>query len=184
MVVLLLTIVRGLVYSGCPRSCLMAHSDRGHPSVSSSGPAVLIAIKKKRQEGCLRRAFPEAPPPLKRMKKNQKEEEGNDTNSNVSAGPPDPRPPDDRIGPPTLFHLKLRQKMPWIQLLIPRLRLQDRMPLDVRAWFPWWRRDCCSVPHRSRIPTAEQDFLLDFLQDPLRGIQDIPQIYTARIWER
>ena len=23
----------GLVYSGCPRSCLMAHSDSGHPSV-------------------------------------------------------------------------------------------------------------------------------------------------------
>ena len=62
MVVLLLTIVRGLVYSGCPRSCLMAHSDRGHPSVSSSGPTVPIAIKKKRREGCLRRAFPEAPP--------------------------------------------------------------------------------------------------------------------------
>ena len=77
----------------------MAHYDRGHPSVSSSGPAVPIAIKKKRREGCLRRAFPEAPPPLTRMKKNQKEEEGDDTNSNVSAGPPDPRPPDDRVGP-------------------------------------------------------------------------------------
>ena len=48
MVVLLLTIVCGLVYSGCPRSCLMAHSDREHPSVSSSGPAVPIAIKKKK----------------------------------------------------------------------------------------------------------------------------------------
>ena len=33
------------------------------------------------------------------MKKNQKEEEGDDTNSNVSAWPPDPRPPDDRVGP-------------------------------------------------------------------------------------
>ena len=92
----------------------MAHSDRGHPSVSSSGPAVPIAIKKKRLEGCLRRAFPEAPPPLKRMKKNQIEEEGDDTNSNVSAGPPDPRPRDNRVGPPTLFHRKLRQKIPWI----------------------------------------------------------------------
>ena len=50
--VLLLTIVRGLVYSGCPRSCLMALSDGGHPSVSSSGPAVPIVIKKKRREGC------------------------------------------------------------------------------------------------------------------------------------
>ena len=77
----------------------MAHSDRGHPSVSSSGPAVPIAIKKKRRVGCLRRAFPEAPPPLTRMKKNQKEDEGDDTNSNVSARPPDPRPPDDRVGP-------------------------------------------------------------------------------------
>ena len=72
MVVLLLTIVRGLVYSGCPRSCLMAHSDRGHPSVSSSGPAVPIAIKKKRREGCLRRAFPEASPPLTRIKRSRK----------------------------------------------------------------------------------------------------------------
>ena len=71
----------------------MAHSERGHPSISSSGPAVPIAIKKKRREGCLRRAFPEAPPPLTRMKKNQIEKEGDDTNSNVSAGLPDPRPP-------------------------------------------------------------------------------------------
>ena len=54
----------------------MALSDRGHPSVSSSGPTVLIVIKEKSGE------------------------EGDDTNSNVSAGPPDPRPPDDRVGPP------------------------------------------------------------------------------------
>ena len=40
----------------------------------SSGPTVPIAIKKKRREGCLRRAFPKAPPPLTRMKKKQKEE--------------------------------------------------------------------------------------------------------------
>ena len=71
---LVLTNVRGLVYSGCPRSCLMAHSDRGHPSVWSLGPTVPIAIKKKRREGCLRHAFPEAPPPLTRMKKKQEEE--------------------------------------------------------------------------------------------------------------
>ena len=80
----------------------MAHSDRGHPSGSSSGPAVPIAIKKKRREGCLRRAFPEAPPPLTRMKKNQKEEEGDEKNSNVSAGPPDPRPPGRSGRPPPL----------------------------------------------------------------------------------
>ena len=47
VVVLFLTIVRGLVYSGCPRSCLMALSDRGHPYVSSSGPIVPIVIKKR-----------------------------------------------------------------------------------------------------------------------------------------
>ena len=56
---LVLTNVRGLVYSGCPRSCLMAHSDRGHPSVWSPGPTVPIA-----------------PPPLTRMKKKQEEEKG------------------------------------------------------------------------------------------------------------
>ena len=36
-----------LVYSGCPRSCLMAHSDRGHPSVRSPGPVVLVCHKAK-----------------------------------------------------------------------------------------------------------------------------------------
>ena len=121
VVVLFLTIVRGLFYLGCPRSCLMELSDRGHPSVSSSGPTVPIVIK-KRAGGCLRHAFPEAPPPLTRMKKNQKEEEGDDTNSNVSVGPPDPRPPDGRVGPPTLLHRKLRQMIPWIPFLVPRLR--------------------------------------------------------------
>ena len=50
----------------------MAHSDRGHPSVWSSGPTVPIAIKKKRREGCLRRAFPN---PLTRMKKKKQKEE-------------------------------------------------------------------------------------------------------------
>ena len=70
------------------------------------------------------------------MKKTQKEEEGDDTNSIVSVGPPDPRPPDDRIGPPTLFHRKLRQMIPWIPFLVQRLRLQNQMPLEVRAWFP------------------------------------------------
>ena len=36
-----------LVYLGCPRSCLMAHSDRGHPSVRSPGPVVLVCHKAK-----------------------------------------------------------------------------------------------------------------------------------------
>ena len=58
-----------LVYSGCPRSCLMAHSDRGHPPSSGPpDPLSWFAIKQKR-EGCLRRAFPETPPPLKRIKR-------------------------------------------------------------------------------------------------------------------
>ena len=36
-----------LVYSGCPRSCLMAHSDRGHPPPFSGPPDPLswLAIK-------------------------------------------------------------------------------------------------------------------------------------------
>ena len=112
----------------------MALSDRGHPSVSSSGPAVPIVIKKKRREGCLRRAFPEAPPPLTRMKKNQKEE-GDDTNSNFLPGLQILVPRTIGSAPPTLFHRKLRQTIPWIPFLVPRLRLQSRMPLDVRAWF-------------------------------------------------
>ena len=81
--------------------------------------------------------------------------EGDDTNSNVSAGPPDPRPPDGLVGPPTLFHRKLRQKMPWIQLLVPRLRLQDRMPLDIRAWFPSGGDETavpCPTDHGSQPP--------------------------------
>ena len=60
--------VFGLVYSGCPRSCLMAHSDRGHPSIRSPGPVVLVCHKAK-AEGSLRHAFLEAPPPLTRMKR-------------------------------------------------------------------------------------------------------------------
>ena len=70
---LVLTNVRGLVYSGCPRSCLMAHSDRGHPSVWSPGPDVPIAIKKK-AGGLSPPRVPRGPPPLTRMKKNQEEE--------------------------------------------------------------------------------------------------------------
>ena len=54
----------------------------------------------------------------------------------LSVGPPGPRPPDDRVGSATLYHRKLREKMPWIQLLVQRLRLKDRMPLDLRTWFP------------------------------------------------
>ena len=38
-----------LVYSGCPRSCLMAHSDRGHPPTFSGPPDPLswLAIKQE-----------------------------------------------------------------------------------------------------------------------------------------
>ena len=38
-----------LVYSGCPRSCLMAHSDRGHPPPFSGPPDPLswLAIKQR-----------------------------------------------------------------------------------------------------------------------------------------
>ena len=43
-----------------------------------------------------------------------------------------------------------------------------------------WRPALCSVPNRSRIQSVEQDVPLDFLQDPWRGIKDIPQICTAR----
>ena len=39
--------VFGLVYSGCPGSCLMAPSDRGHPSVRSPGHVVLVCHKAK-----------------------------------------------------------------------------------------------------------------------------------------
>ena len=131
-----LTNVRGLVYSRCPRSCLMAHSDRGHPSVWSPGPAVPIAIKKK-AGGLSPPRVPRGTPSLNTDEKEPGRREVDERNSNVSAGPPHPRPPDGRVGPPTLFHRKLREKMPWIQPLVPRLRLQDRMPLDVRAWFPW-----------------------------------------------
>ena len=39
-------------------------------------------------------------PSLNTDEKKSEKEEGDDTNSNVSVGPPDPRPPDDRVGPP------------------------------------------------------------------------------------
>ena len=61
-----------MVLCGCP-----------HPSIL--GPALVerrlhyLVPGVMGQEGCLRRAFPEAPPPLTRMKKNQKEEEGDGT---------------------------------------------------------------------------------------------------------
>ena len=137
MAVLLLTIVRGLVYSGCPRSCIMAHSDRGHPSVSILRTSCPNCHKEEKAGGVSPPRVPRGFPSLNTDEKDAERREGDDTNSNVSAGPPDPRPPDGRVGPPTLFHRKLRQKMPWIQLLVPRLHLQDRTPLDVRAWFPW-----------------------------------------------
>ena len=42
-----------------------------------------------------------------------------------------------RSPPPLpLFHRKLRQTIPWIPFHVLRLRLQSRMPLDVRGWFP------------------------------------------------
>ena len=41
-------------------------------------------------------------PSLNTGEKESEEEGGDDTNSNVSAGPPDPRPPDDRVGPHSL----------------------------------------------------------------------------------
>ena len=98
VVVLFLTIICLSVYFGCPHSCLMALSDRGHPSVSSSGPAVPIVIKEKSGRGVSATRFPRHPLPPNLDEKQSEEEEGDDTNSNVSAGPPDPRPPDHRIG--------------------------------------------------------------------------------------
>ena len=111
---------------------------------------------------------------------------------------------------PNLFHRKLRQTIPLILFLVPRLRLQGRMPLSVRAWFGRVRRvplvgarpsgktegtATCSLATRSlpsvetRLlfrsqpisdPSVEQDVPLDFLQDLWWGIKDIPQICTAR----
>ena len=80
----------------------MALSDRGHPSVSSSGPAVPIVIKEKSGRGVSATRFPRHPLPPNLDEKESEEEEGDDTNSNVSAGPPDPHPPDDRVSPRTL----------------------------------------------------------------------------------
>ena len=95
----------------------MAHSDRGHPSVRSPGPIVLICHKEK-AGGVSPPRVPRGTPYLNTdEKKEVRRRESDDTNSNVSVGPPDPRPPDGRVGPPTFFHRKLREKMPWIQLL-------------------------------------------------------------------
>ena len=60
--------VSGLVYSGCPRSCLMAHSDRGHPSVRSPEPVVLVCHKAK-AGGVSPPRVPRDTPPLTRMKR-------------------------------------------------------------------------------------------------------------------
>ena len=76
----------------------MAHSDRGHPSVRSPGPIVLICHKAK--------AGGVSPPRVPRgthslntdEKKEVRRRKSDDTNSNVSVGPPDPRPPDGRVG--------------------------------------------------------------------------------------
>ena len=125
-----------LVYLGCPRWCLMAHSDRGHPSVRSPGPVVLVCHKAK-AGGVSPPRVPQGTPSLNTDKKKEvRRRKSDDMNSHASVGPPDPRPPDGRVGPPTLYHRKPREKMPWIQLLVQRLRLKDRMPLDLRAWFP------------------------------------------------
>ena len=63
VVVLFLTIIRLLVYFGCPRPNLMALSGRGHPSVSSSGPTVPIVIKEKSGRGVSAARFPRHPLP-------------------------------------------------------------------------------------------------------------------------
>ena len=44
---------------------------------------------------------PRGNPSLNTDEKEAEGREGDDTNSNVSAGPPDPRPPDGQAGPPT-----------------------------------------------------------------------------------
>ena len=95
-----------LVYSGCPRLCLMAHSDRGHPSVRSPGPVVLVCHKAK-AGGVSPPRVPRGTPSLNTdEKKEVRRRKSDDTNSNASVGPPDPRSPDGRVGPPTLFHEK------------------------------------------------------------------------------
>ena len=93
MAVLLLTIVRGLVYSGCPRSCLMAHSDRGHPSIPIPRTSCPNCHKEEKAGGLSPPRVPRDTPSLNTDEKEAERREGDDMNSNVSAGPPDPRPP-------------------------------------------------------------------------------------------
>ena len=92
-----------LVYSECPRSCLMAHSDRGHPSVRSPGPVVLVCHKAK-AGGVSPPRVPRGTPSLNTDKKKEvRRRKSDDMNSHASVGPPDPRPPDGRVGSPTLY---------------------------------------------------------------------------------
>ena len=108
-----------LVYSGCPRSCLMAHSDSGHPSVRSPGPVVLVCHKTK-AGGVSPPCVPQDTPSLNTDKKKEvRRRKSDDMNSHASVGPPETRSPDGRVGSPTLYHRKPREKMPWIQLLRP-----------------------------------------------------------------
>ena len=82
--VLFLIIIYLSVYLGCPRSCLMALCDRGHPSASSRGPALSYILgaasssprpnchKGKSGRGVSATRFPRQPLPQNWMKKNQK----------------------------------------------------------------------------------------------------------------
>ena len=74
----------------------MAHSDRGHPSVRSPGPIVLICNKEK-AGGVSPPRVPRGTPSLSTDEKEVRRRESDDTNSNVSVGPPDPGPPEGRL---------------------------------------------------------------------------------------
>ena len=67
----------------------MAHSDRGHPSVRSPGPIVLICHKEK-AGGVSPPRVPRGTPSLNTDEKEVRRREGDDTNSNVSVGPSSP----------------------------------------------------------------------------------------------
>ena len=72
-----------LVYSGCPRSCLMAHSDRGHPSVRFAGPVVLVCHKAK-AGGVPPPRVPRGTPSLKTDKKKEvRRRKSDDMNSHA-----------------------------------------------------------------------------------------------------
>ena len=123
-------------------------------------------------------------PSLNTDEKESEEEEGDDMNSNVSVWPPDPRPPDDRVHPHSLPS-EAATNEPVDPISRPETSSAEPNATRRQSVVPaWWRQDCCSVPNRSRILSVEQDFPLDFLQDPWRGIKDIPQICTARVRKR